>query len=247
MLESIRVIGNEKLANKKLIRLNTNLLYRQHKYNLLREESEGWAKMIVLLWAGAATSSQYRLGSMELKAHSEQISRNMKSLIGYFNLDPNQVLALLLNIFIFTVEKSCHFWITILLSSSWRPRQNHRKIMNQRDKSIDGMRKNQGEDTGTNGNIIAQVLGYRISQLEDATETSLDERIFSVTALLIKHGLITLDDIWDHMSPTDEQCLLQWRDYQIQVKNASKNTTSEKFSALAVNADILFSFLGTFS
>ena len=40
---------DEKEFQKKLIKMNTALVYRQQKYNLLREETEGYAKLVVIL------------------------------------------------------------------------------------------------------------------------------------------------------------------------------------------------------
>ncbi|KAG2269412.1 hypothetical protein Bca52824_063967 [Brassica carinata] len=41
----------------KEVRLNTRLLYQQTKFNLLREKSEGYAKLATLLCRGSASSS----------------------------------------------------------------------------------------------------------------------------------------------------------------------------------------------
>ena len=35
--------------NKRLVKANTQLMYRQQKYNLLREESEGYSKLLTIL------------------------------------------------------------------------------------------------------------------------------------------------------------------------------------------------------
>ncbi|KAL0698843.1 hypothetical protein Bca4012_054965 [Brassica carinata] len=64
------------------VRLNTRLLYQQTKFNLLREESEGYAKLITLLCRGSAGSSHNA---------SAATMGIIKSLIGHFDLDPNRV------------------------------------------------------------------------------------------------------------------------------------------------------------
>lgn len=56
---------------------NTEMVYKQHRFNLQREETEGFAKLVVLLGG-------VRDGN---KAESEE---NMRRLIGYFDLDPNR-------------------------------------------------------------------------------------------------------------------------------------------------------------
>lgn len=49
LLFSVEIISSVDLFNKKLIRTNTSLLYKQQRYNLLREDSEGFSKMIYIL------------------------------------------------------------------------------------------------------------------------------------------------------------------------------------------------------
>lgn len=59
------------------LKKNTEMAYKQHRFNLQREETEGFAKLLVLLGG-------VRDGS---KVESEE---NMRRLIGYFDLDPNR-------------------------------------------------------------------------------------------------------------------------------------------------------------
>jgi THO complex subunit 2 len=70
---------------KRLVKINTSLVYRQQKYNLLREESEGYAKLLTVLAALPPPPSD----------PSSHIA-NIFALIGYFDLDPNRVLDLVL-------------------------------------------------------------------------------------------------------------------------------------------------------
>ncbi|KAI3847949.1 hypothetical protein MKX03_017474 [Papaver bracteatum] len=69
----------------KEVRVNTRLLYQQTKFNLLREESEGYAKLVTLL-------------CLSQNASGATIS-TIKSLIGHFDLDPNHVLDIVLECF----------------------------------------------------------------------------------------------------------------------------------------------------
>ncbi|CAM9203719.1 unnamed protein product, partial [Laminaria digitata] len=72
------------LLARAMLRKNTELAYKQHRFNLQREETEGFAKLLVLLGG-------VRDGS---KVESEE---NMRRLIGYFDLDPNRSLDLTLD------------------------------------------------------------------------------------------------------------------------------------------------------
>lgn len=74
----------------KEVRVNTRLLYQQTKFNLLREESEGYAKLVTLLCQGSETSTQNR---------SASTIGIIKSLIGHFDLDPNRVFDIVLECF----------------------------------------------------------------------------------------------------------------------------------------------------
>ncbi|RZC63684.1 hypothetical protein C5167_025452 [Papaver somniferum] len=69
----------------KEVRVNTRLLYQQTKFNLLREESEGYAKLVTLL-------------CLPQDASGATIS-TIKSLIGHFDLDPNRVFDIILECF----------------------------------------------------------------------------------------------------------------------------------------------------
>ncbi|XAR65132.1 hypothetical protein NMG60_11009111 [Bertholletia excelsa] len=74
----------------KEVRVNTRLLYQQTKFNLLREESEGYAKLVTLLCRGSEVPNQ--------NASAATVGI-IKSLIGHFDLDPNRVFDIVLECF----------------------------------------------------------------------------------------------------------------------------------------------------
>ncbi|KAJ7559201.1 hypothetical protein O6H91_04G074300 [Diphasiastrum complanatum] len=75
----------------KEVRVNTRLLYQQTKFNLLREESEGYAKLLTLLSQQGPDGLSFQTAPM--------IISTMKSLIGHFDLDPNRVFDIVLECF----------------------------------------------------------------------------------------------------------------------------------------------------
>lgn len=81
-----RIIPNKKGAQSKFVKLKTRLYYKQQKFNLLREESEGYAKLITEL----NQTDDFDVSSM---------NQVIRSLIGCFNLDPNRVLDVMLESF----------------------------------------------------------------------------------------------------------------------------------------------------
>ncbi|NP_001313476.1 THO complex subunit 2 [Danio rerio] len=87
-LESLGLIKQAQQFNQKIVKIKTKLFYKQQKFNLLREENEGYAKLITEL-------GQDLTGNLT----SHIVLENIKSLIGCFNLDPNRVLDIILEVY----------------------------------------------------------------------------------------------------------------------------------------------------
>lgn len=87
-LAGCALITDSTLFMRRRVRVQTKLMYEQQKFNLLREESEGFAKVIAEL-------TLVKLSQANLPI----ILSNIQSLIGFFDLDPNRVLDLILEVF----------------------------------------------------------------------------------------------------------------------------------------------------
>ncbi|KAJ8298480.1 hypothetical protein KUTeg_025011 [Tegillarca granosa] len=87
-LENIGLIPSKLTFQQKYVKTKTKLYYKQQKFNLLREESEGYSKLI----------SELNQELTEKVTH-HQVVEHIKSLIGCFDLDPNRVLDILLESF----------------------------------------------------------------------------------------------------------------------------------------------------
>lgn len=85
-LEQISLISSQSQHRIRYVRIKTRLFYKQQKFNLLREESEGYAKLIVDLSSAPISSA-------------EAVLDHVRSLIGYFDLDPNRVMDVILDVF----------------------------------------------------------------------------------------------------------------------------------------------------
>lgn len=131
--------------------------YKQRRFNLFREESEGYAKLITEL-------NQEFNESITVQGILEII----KSLIGCFNLDPNRVLDIILE--------------------SFETRPEHDKIFIPLLQAYIN-----------DGNIICEVLGYKYRHFADSKAP---ESLFKVTALLLQHNVIGLDEIYAWVSRT---------------------------------------------
>jgi THO complex subunit 2 len=149
----------------KFIKIKTKLYYKQRRFNLFREENEGYAKLLTELNKDF-NDSDSELQSIEM----------VKSLIGCFNVDPNRVLDVILESFEIRPERHELF---IPLMKSYMP----------------------------DSNIISEVLGYKYrNYCEEQTPSSL----YKVTAILLQHNIIKLDDIYSWLSPIDEKLAAEW-------------------------------------
>ncbi|KAK4199457.1 transcription factor/nuclear export subunit protein 2-domain-containing protein [Triangularia verruculosa] len=97
------------------IRTSTNLLYRQASYNLLREETEGFSKLVTEIFTTCTNDP----------ASSEVVQdtfNKVMGLIGTFDLNPGRVLDVTLDVFAAILVKQFRFFIKFLRFSSWWPR-----------------------------------------------------------------------------------------------------------------------------
>lgn len=97
------------------VRQATNLLYRQANYNLLREESEGYSKLVTELFSTSGSEPPY-------SEVVEDAFERVKGLIGTFDLDVGRVLDITLDVFAAVLIKHFRFFIKLLRVSSWWPR-----------------------------------------------------------------------------------------------------------------------------
>jgi hypothetical protein len=93
--------AEDKATKTRMVKLKTRLYYKQLKFNLLREESEGYAKTISELFSGDKYNDPLRT-----------LAR-LQKLIGQFNLDPNRVIDILLDCFEANSERA-NFYTGIL-------------------------------------------------------------------------------------------------------------------------------------
>ncbi|KAJ9628590.1 THO2 plays a role in transcriptional elongation [Taxawa tesnikishii (nom. ined.)] len=93
-------------------RKTTNLLYRQSNYNLLREESEGYAKLITEYFNVATPQPMHA-------TYAEDAFQRIKALVGAFDLDVGRTLDVTMDVFAGMLVKSTRFFVKYLRASSW--------------------------------------------------------------------------------------------------------------------------------
>lgn len=108
--------------NRMGIRQATNILYKQANYNLLREETEGYAKLATELFTTCMSQAP---SSDAIQASFERV----KGLIGTFDLDVGRVLDVLLDVFASVLIKQNKFFVKFLRISSWWPSSNAKPLV----------------------------------------------------------------------------------------------------------------------
>lgn len=116
-IEALLSLGLVRATFKqKSIRSQTNMLYRQSNYNLLREETEGYSKLLTELF----TTSGNEPPSAEVVAGTFE---RVKAMVGAFDLDVGRVLDITLDVFAAVLVKHYRFFVKFLRVSSWWPEQ----------------------------------------------------------------------------------------------------------------------------
>jgi len=100
---------------KVAVRKATNALYRQTNYNLLREESEGFSKLITEYFTTVSS------GPPTDKLVSDTFQR-VNALIGAFDLDVGRVLDVTLDVFANLLVRHYTFFVKYLRASDWWPK-----------------------------------------------------------------------------------------------------------------------------
>ena len=110
------------------IRNQTNFLYRQSNYNLLREETEGYSKLVTELF----TTSGNEPPTAEVVGGTFE---RVKAMIGTFDLDVGRVLDITLDVFAAVLVKHYRFFVKYLRASSWWPQTPCFEVSSQSEDS----------------------------------------------------------------------------------------------------------------
>jgi THO complex subunit 2 len=99
--------------------------YKQNKFNLLREQSEGFSKLITEVISALPPPHSPATGlpldpSSILPERVQPIWKRILSLIGYFDLDPNRALDVILDLFSAYLTTHWSFFLVLLSLSPWK-------------------------------------------------------------------------------------------------------------------------------
>ena len=258
LLGQIGLVTDESGFTRKGIRLNTATLYKQQKFNLLREENEGYSGLINELICGMGPPICAVRGSPgpvrvveqenaeERNRRAMRVMNNISALIGYFDLDPSRVLDIVLDIFSSNVVRHWPFFLALLSASPWRSV----KGKTSKGRSGDGsdamdvdmsaedlfgpvdvsVKGDQGHD------VCAQVLGFKFGyyQLQDVTDR-VPEELYLTAAILIREGHVRFTDLYTHLSPDEKGMASLHEKYK---QSMSDKVMSAKGNALSMAAPL---------
>ncbi|KAG2148090.1 transcription factor/nuclear export subunit protein 2-domain-containing protein [Suillus clintonianus] len=265
LLASAGLVSDRMSFDKKEIRTRTGLFYKQNKFNLLREQSEGYSKLSVELTSSLGPAHSHAdarpvesYASIEDRAR--QVWEKVISLIGYFDLDPNRALDIILDVLSVNVATHYTFFLALLSFSPWtglyrRPAMSTATRMAVDpvtellgDKSLDEVLKiteaNASDqstpplenDSGTESRVLAQVLGFKFSHYQSPEAHEPPPRnLYLTAAILIREGFITVEDLYPHLTPRDADIETYHKDYLAQVQ---QRISDAKISQLAMAAPL---------
>ncbi|OSX60384.1 hypothetical protein POSPLADRAFT_1058548 [Postia placenta MAD-698-R-SB12] len=262
------LIADKSTFDRKEIRTRTGLFYKQNKFNLLREQSEGYSKLVVELTSCLGPPHSSATGQpVESRAAIEARARpaweRVVGLIGYFDLDPNRALDVILDVFSAHLATHHSFFVSFLSFSPWAPRS---KPVNSPDsdeamavdpdppkyrgKTLDDVLSlaedlsgKSAEDPqlpgpahGNPSRVLAQVLGFKFAhyQHSEVTEPA-PTSLYLMAAILIREDFISLDELYPHIAPTEDGMDESYQRYLAKVK---ERISSAKLSQLALAAPL---------
>ncbi|CAO3576341.1 unnamed protein product [Absidia cylindrospora] len=200
LLENAKVIPSKLMFDRRLIRMNTAMLYKQNKFNLLREDAVGYSALI----------NDILIGSIDLERDAfEQLPPTpmdrvprfldiISSHIGNFHLDPNRVLDILLDFFIKEVMLNYAFWIELFKKSVWIRQLTLSHLADDNDND------NTSSTTPNHSTVMAHLLGFKFENYHQLEISQAPEELFYSCALLINSGLIRLCDLLPYLAPNEQ-------------------------------------------
>ena len=147
----------------------------------MREENEGFSKLIIEL-------NQENIDQSTVK----QVKENIQKLVGYFQLDPNRLLDLILSSFQNNVQNLTY----LELIKEFGQRDQVTQLMGF--KIQHALKDCQIGPGGLPASLSAsdELSGKSLMQSQFSL---IDQSLFDLTALLIKYEVVAIEDIWAHI------------------------------------------------
>lgn len=170
---------------KKIRRYDTDMIYRQKKFNLLVEESEGYSKLLTFLF-----SPQHLI--TEERKEKGAVTFFIRELMGSFDLDPNRVLDLLLHV------------LEVYLAKGQKGDMNFQVLSIIRS-ALNNFKEEK----------IPQLLGFKLTSLKENKEQQIQEAresLYLTCAYLICHDIVQLKDLVPHLESSITEMMKIYKD-----------------------------------
>ncbi|KAI9271323.1 transcription factor/nuclear export subunit protein 2-domain-containing protein [Sporodiniella umbellata] len=213
LLKDCSIIPNILLFDRRIVRLNTAMLYKQHKFNLIREDNEGYGSLINEM-------TIISIGKRNAATTLDKIPSFLKMIsshIGVFHLDPNRVLDIILDFFIKQLAVNYVFWIQVIKQSSWVQELTFIDV--------------EGETLTGPSAILSQLIGFRFYNYHTDTVSPAPKELYLTMAILLKNGLISLNHVIPHLLPYQEDMEALKNEYN---KKMNKEITTNSGGKLAL-------------
>ena len=170
LLEAVGLLSSADVQQwtKLETRIKTSLLYKQQKFNLLREETEGYSKLEVELLANMGAPHDARTARpaeplANIRKRAAKTVENIKGLIGYFDLDPSRTLDIILDVFADNVLYHHVFFRELLRLSPWAPKSHTRTQQDSSERTSLLPDGSLGEARTDSTSMCAQILGFKFA------------------------------------------------------------------------------------
>ncbi|KAJ1926157.1 THO2 plays a role in transcriptional elongation [Tieghemiomyces parasiticus] len=236
-LQSVGLVPSAPIFNKRIIRLKTERLYRQTKFNLLREESEGFSRLIEVV-VSAAEVTDRDTALIDLRRSAAVLRARLDILTGYFSLDPNRVLSLILDVFQETVCDHYPFFLEVLRQSTVVGLQGTAEDEDDAQPPIQetaphSIRLQRGSPR------LGEALAFQFAFTGSPTLDQGDSKdtvaseiggLYRMAALLLHNGLVRIADLYPYLTPSDAE---QRKSYDTFTETMSRAAGQTSSSSLA--------------
>lgn len=177
--------------------------YKQRTTNLLRESSEGFSRLIVLL-TGPVSLHAPPESDGERALRAKRVWDSVRELIGFFNLAPIRVYDLILEVASCHVEKHWRFFLELLRQAGLGPREAP-TLNGSADTATQVERVTHALDvSGEDDNMVARALAFRFRWYKNTDNGNMPLPLLFLTALLVKHGFVKAGHLLPVLSPDDD-------------------------------------------
>ncbi|KZV72082.1 hypothetical protein PENSPDRAFT_733684 [Peniophora sp. CONT] len=265
LIISSGLIANKANYDRREIRTRTGLFYKQIKFNLSREQSEGFSKLLTELTGSLPPAHSTSTGrplesTASMLEQAAPVWDHLFSVIGYFEMDPNRALDIILDVFSTHVATHWSFFLALLSHSPWKGNSSRLHWTSEveaheqpalaaaegryRGKSIDEvLLEAEGDrapppppaedEVEPQARVMAQILGFKFRHYQNPeTKETTPNTLYSMAALLIREGFIGLDELYPHLSPSDED--MEEEDHQAYNESVEKRKSAGTVNKLAM-------------